>query len=393
MPLVRGRRRWIALGITVIVLGAGGTGAWALTRSAASTVSANLTLVAASTGDVQQTVTTTGTIEPARDSDLAFDTSGTVTSVAAVVGRKVTKGTVLATVGSSTQATAITTAAAGVTAAKQELASLSGASTTQIAAAEAQLGSARTTLAQAQDDLKATQLTAPFTGVVAAVGYAVGDTVGSASQGAASQGAASQGGTGTGTGGATTTTTTAGITLITTNAWVVNATVGSADLAGLRKGLQAVITPTGSATKVFGTIASLGIVATSSTSGNATFPVVIDVTGDPTGLYAGSSADVSLVVSQLSNVLSVPTQALHTVDGKTVVYKHVSGKRVTTAVTIGTSYGPTTQIKSGLASGDQVEVTFGAGRIGTRRPGTTGTGGGTGQPPAGFGGGFAGGNG
>ncbi len=167
--------------------------------------------------------------------------------------------------------------------------------------------------------------------------------------------------------------------------------MGSSDLAQLTKGLQAQITPSGSSTMIFGTIASLGIVATSTSGGSATFPVVIDVTGSPTGLYAGGTADVALIVKQVPNVLTVPTQAVRTVNGATVVYQQVGGKRVTTPVTIGASYGATTEIKTGLKEGDQVEVSFGR-PVGVRR---TGTGGnqppGGGPPGGGFGGGGAGG--
>ena len=35
---------------------------------------------------------------------------------------------------------------------------------------------------------------------------------------------------------------------------------------------------------------------------------MIDVTGNPTGLYAGASADVSIIVKQLNNVTEVPTE-------------------------------------------------------------------------------------
>ena len=363
----------MAAGVTVLVIAGGATGAWALTRSGTST-SPTTAVVTASVGTLQQTVTTTGTIEPAQDSDLTFSTGGTVTSVAASVGRKVAKGAVLATIDSSTQQTAVTTATAAVTAAEQELTAVASSSATQIAAANAQLASARTSLARAQDDLAATSLTAPFSGVVAAVDLAVGDSVGQSLGQSASGSTSSK------------------ITLITTNAWVVTAGVGSADLAQLKKGLQAVITPTGSTTRVFGTIASLGIVASSSTGGSATFPVVIDVTGSPAGLYAGSSADVSLIVAQLPDVLTIPTLAVHTVNGRTVVYQRISGKRVTTPVTVGTSYGASTEIRSGLKAGDQVEISFGGagGRL-TRRTGGGGTGNQNG-PPAGFtGGGFPGG--
>lgn len=379
---MRGKRRWVAIAVVVIVVGGGGTGAWALTQSGSSATSATTTLVAATTGDIQNSVSTTGTIEPAQDDVLTFSVSGTITSVPAAVGTRVTKGQVLATVDSTTLHTSVTTATAAVAAAEAQTTSVAAATATQQAAAAAQLAAANTGLATAQDNLAAASLTAPFSGVVASVGYTVGDSVGSGS-----------GAVGTGKSAASTSTI-SGITVITTDSWVVNATVGSSDLAKLTKGLQATITPSGATQNVFGTIASLGIVATASTGGSATFPVVIDVTGSPTGLFAGASADVTLLISQLSNVLTVPTLALHTVNGKTVVYQHVGGKRVTTTVVVGTAYGATTQILSGLTTGDEVEITFPGGGIG-RRSGTTNRRSGTttGTTGGGFGGGSFGGGG
>jgi multidrug efflux pump subunit AcrA (membrane-fusion protein) len=286
--------------------------------------------VAATTGTRQQAVSTTGTIEPAQQAVLAFTVPGTVTSVPAAVGQKVAKGSVLATVDRTSLQTTVTTAAAGVTAAEQQLASVAAGTAAQVTAAQAQLAAARSTLSQAQAALAAGYLTAPFSGVVAAVGLSAGDVVGS-SGGSARSGSSS--GT-TSNSSANSSSSTGSITLISTDKWVVNAEVGSADLASLRKGLQATVTPSGGAV-VFGTIASVGIVASASSGGTATFPVVVDVTGSPAGLYAGATADVSLIVKQIPNALTVPTAAVQNANGQTVVYRHVGGKRVASPVTLG----------------------------------------------------------
>ena len=90
--------------------------------------------------------------------------------------------------------------------------------------------------------------------------------------------------------------------------------------------------------------------------------MTITVTGSPTGLYAGGSANVAIIVKQLQNVLTVPTAAIHTVNGKTVVYVHTGGNRTTKTVTVGSTFGVTTQVIAGLKAGDQVEVTTIAGR-------------------------------
>jgi multidrug efflux pump subunit AcrA (membrane-fusion protein) len=376
----------VAVTAAVGLVAAAAAGSWAISRSSASASTTTTTnLVAATTSDLSQTVATTGTVQPKQRSDLSFSVSGTVTSVAASVGQKVSKGAVLATVDSTTLASTVTTATAAVTAAEQQLASVSGSTTIQIAAAQAQLAQAESQLAAARDNLAAASLTAPFSGVVASVGIAVGDSVGSSGSGG-SGGVAAGGQTG-GTSATTGSSTSSAITLISTSAWVVEASVGSADLAQLKKGMQAQIVPTGSRATVFGTVGSLGIVATSSTSGSATFPVVVDVTGSPTGLYAGGSASVTIVVKKVVGVLTVPTQAVLTENGKTVVHQMVGGKQVSTAVTVGTAYGPLTEIRSGLKAGDKVVVTF------ARFGGTGGTGGtgrartGTGTGTGGFGGG------
>ncbi|MCU1622957.1 MAG: HlyD family efflux transporter periplasmic adaptor subunit [Frankiales bacterium] len=360
----------------VVLAGGGGGVAYALAGSSSAAGTATTTTTTVTTGTVQATVTTTGTIEPKQNDALSFAVSGTVTSVAASVGQKVSKGAVLATVDSTMLQSAVTTAQAAVTAADQQVAAVAGSSATQVAAAQAQLASANTDLANAEASLASASLTAPFSGTVAAVTMAVGDVVGSGSTtGQKTSQSTSQ---------TSTTTTTDTITLISTDAWIVNASVGSSDLAQLKKGMQAQITPTGATQQVFGTVSSLGIVATSSGTGtSATFPVVIAVTGNPSGLYAGASATVNLVVKQLSNVLTVPTAAISTVNGQPVVYRIVSGQRTKTVVTLGDSYGPSTVVTKGLKDGDQVSVPL-ARPGGTRRPGTGGGGGGAGGGFGGF---------
>jgi multidrug efflux pump subunit AcrA (membrane-fusion protein) len=140
-------------------------------------------------------------------------------------------------------------------------------------------------------------------------------------------------------------------------------------------------------------VKSVGIVASSSSSGSASFPVTIAVTGSPKGLYAGGAADVSIIVKQVENVLTVPTNAVHTENGKTVVYQMVNGAQVSTPVTLGTTYGAATQIRSGLKAGDKVVGTSfrlggngNSGGTGTRQGGGTGGGGTNGfdGPPPGF---------
>jgi RND family efflux transporter MFP subunit len=347
----------------------GGVGAWTGTRSPSSDAVAP-TLVSATTSTIRQSVSATGTLEPAHRADLSFVVSGAVTSVPVAVGDRVKAGALLATVDSAGLKTAVTLAQANVTATQDQLTAQlnAGASTAQVASARAQLASAKSRLTDAKTALTAASMTAPIAGTVAQVSIAVGDKVGNA----ASSGAQ--------------------IVLISTTSWVVDASVGSQDLPQLKRGLQAEITPTGTTTKIFGTVKTVGIVASSSSSGSASFPVTIAVTGSPKGLYVGGAAAVSIIVKQVDNVLTVPTNALHTESGKTVVHQIVDGTQVSTSVTVGTTYGAVTQILSGIKTGDKVvAATF---RVGGNSPtGGTRARQGGGADGGGFGGGGFGGGG
>lgn len=164
------------------------------------------------------------------------------------------------------------------------------------------------------------------------------------------------------------------------------------EIGEIQIGDQATITPEGSSTNVYGQVASVSVMASQS-SGVASFPVVIDVTGSPSGLYPGATADVSIVVKELQNVLVVPTAAIRFSGGGTAVEVDQNGNYVTKAVTLGTASGGNTQVLSGLSASERVveQIVTPTGRFG----GTTGGGGRnfTGGGFPGFGGGGFGGGG
>jgi hypothetical protein len=92
--------------------------------------------------------------------------------------------------------------------------------------------------------------------------------------------------------------------------------------------------------------------------------VVINVTGDPSGLYAGASADVSIIVKQLNDVTEVPTAAIsYGSNGQATVTEVVNGAHVVKNVTTGAAENGETQITSGVQPGAKVlerEVKFNA---------------------------------
>jgi multidrug efflux pump subunit AcrA (membrane-fusion protein) len=185
--------------------------------------------------------------------------------------------------------------------------------------------------------------------------------------------------------------------VISTGSYLVNSTVDSTQVSQVAVGDQATITVSGSTSNIYGTVGSVGLLA-STTSGVSSFPVVIDVTGSPSGVYGGSSATVSIITEELQDVIVVPTTAIQYSGNNTNVQLDSDGKKVTRAVEIGAASGGETQVTSGLSVGDKIyvtEVTFRGGlgsssgsslfgRSGVGFGGGAGFGGGGG---AGFGGG------
>jgi multidrug efflux pump subunit AcrA (membrane-fusion protein) len=354
------------------------------------------TVVKVTTGTITETVPTSGTIEPASQANLNFAVSGAVTAVDVKAGQTVTSGQVLATVGTAALQDDLDGAQASVQAAEARLSSdeTSNASASQIDSDEAAVTSADSSLTTAQTNLSDASLTSTISGTVATVSLAVGQQVtgsGAGDNGAGAAAAAADSSSSSATGQ---------IVVVGTNSYLVTTTVDDTQIGEIAEGDQATVVPTGSTTTDFGTVSSIGLIGSSST-GVATFPAVISVTGTPTGLYAGATADVSIIVKQLTNVTEVPTAAIsYNSSGQATVTQVVAGKHVTTPVTLGEASAGETQIVSGLQAGDKVvnrTVTFKAPVGGAGGAGIFGgTGGGTGRFTGGGGlggGGFGGGGG
>jgi multidrug efflux pump subunit AcrA (membrane-fusion protein) len=359
------RRIWIVAAVVAfLLLGGAGIVVWRLTSSSTAGTTTERT-VEVTQQTIKQTVGSTGTLQPKRRADLSFSTSGTINSVRVSVGEHVVKGQRLAAIDTAALKADLDAAKADYQAAKDDLATAqddSSTTDTQLNAAKSKVAVQKSNLAQAKSTLASATLRAPFTGAIALVNVSVGDTVGSSS----GSGQGSSGSSGSGS---------AAITVISTGSYTVQASVDSADVGKIKKGMTADITVTGSNAVHRGTVSSVAVMATSSSgsgagstsngngagsnsgsAGSPTFAVSINLTGSQQNLYAGASATVSIVVQQRSNVLTVPTIAIRTVDGKTVVTKLVSGQGVQTEIGVGESFGGLTEVTRGLVAGDQVVI-------------------------------------
>lgn len=404
------KRRSLTVVVAFVVV-AGGTGIWFATRSSAAGPSITTTnkTESVATGTITQTVSSTGTIEPANQANLSFSVSGTVTGVDVTSGQAVTAGQTLATIDPTTLAASLALAQATVSSDQSKLATdqAAGASASQVAADQASVVSSQAQLTSAQASLAEATLTSTIAGTVASINLSVGQQVsgsGTSSSAGSNTGSGAGASTGSTTRGATSsaapsssssTSTSAQFVIISTGSYIVNATVDDTQVSQVVVGDQAVITPTGATTAAYGTVASIGLLATSS-SNVASFPVVINVTGSPSGLFGGATASVVITVKNLQNVVVVPTAAIHYSGNATTVNLVTNGSTASHPVTIGAASGGNTQIVSGLAVGDQVVVPivtikgFNGTAGGTRTGGFGGGGGGFG---GGGGGGFGGGGG
>jgi len=397
------RHRAVVVAVVVVVLaGAGGLAYWLTSGSSTPTgLVVTTTVVPVTTGTIQQTVASSGTIQPASQANLNFAVAGTVTAVNVKAGQTVTSGQVLATVDTTALSEQVSAAEAQLASANARLADdqASAASTTQIDSDQAAVTSAESSLSNAQTALGDASLTSTMSGTVASVSLTVGQQVTGTGSGGGGTGSGT--GSGTGTSGSTGTgSSTAQIVVIGTNSYIVNTTVDDTEIGQIADGDQADIVPTGSSTTDYGTVASISLIGSQS-SNVTTFPVVIDVTGNPAGLYAGSTAAVNIIVKQLNNVTEVPTAAIsYSSSGQATVTQVVNGAHVVKPVTVGAAQSGETQITSGVAAGDKVveqAISFRGtpggtggglfGGTGGRFGGTGGRFGGGGFPAGGIGGG------
>ena len=387
----------LAAGVAAVVVG-GGAGAWALTRE--DTAQAQAMQVQATSGTVKETVSAGGTVEAAETADLSFEVSGTVTKIYVAEGDTVKKGDPLARVDDTTLVAARTAAESALTAAQEQLDTdeSSGGSDVQIASDEAAVAAAEADLDSARQAVDDAVLRATIGGTVTAFDIAVGDVVGSSSGSSGTSSGGSGSSMGEDSGGASTdsstdSTSTGTVSIVSAGDHVVEATVSADDAASLKKGLQATVTVNGVDEEVFGTVATVGKVAETSSSGAAVFPVSITVTGERDDLYPGTSATAEITVKQREDVLTVTSAAITTDGDQAYVQKVVDGKTVKTKVTIGEVYGASTEITDGLAEGDTVEIEAftrpGGSRSGSQEGGQEGGFGGfggegeTGQMPGG----------
>jgi multidrug efflux pump subunit AcrA (membrane-fusion protein) len=228
--------------------------------------------------------------------------------------------------------------------AKSSLAALENGSTSssaQITMDASQVAIDQVNVAGAQAAVNAATLKAPSGGVVEAVNVSNGEQIASGGTGGASAGSSGVA--------------THAIVIITPGVFEVTGSVSDALVNEIAIGQTAEVVAAGSSNAVAGKVTQVAEQATV-TSGVATFPVTVVLSGSSPSLRPGMSASVSVVINQVVQVITVPTSAVHTTGAGSTVTLFVNGKPVPVAVTVGAADATRTQILSGVKVGDEVVI-------------------------------------
>lgn len=344
------RRTWIIVG-AALALVLGGTAVYVFgfaipgAQQGAEARSFEVTQQA-SVQTLEKSVTSSGTLTPLVNETVDFEGSGTVLTVDVAEGQTVEAGQLLATIDTLTLDAELLDAKATLASAQARLAdsksssSGSAADRAQIAADAAAVEVAQAGVASAQSALDGASLLSPVAGTITSIGIEVGETTGAAD----------------GMGASGDQTTTSAFTIVGTDSWRVDATVGESDVALIASGDVAHLT-TDDGTELEGTVTEVGMLP-STDSGAAEYPVTITVDGTAEGLFDGVAIDADIVYESRENVLTVPSAAVTTDDDgtSTVTIVGDDDARSTVTVEVGETVGDLTEILSGLEEGDEVLV-------------------------------------
>ncbi len=226
--------------------------------------------------------------------------------------------------------------------------------TDQVAVAQAQQA-----VTNAKDALTYTTLVSPVDGVVVAVNITPGL--------AAPSGAA---------------------VTIRSDALEVAASVTESDLPSLALGQEVTVTLAALSIDVTGTVARIDQAPASSSSGVVSYGILVTLADPPTGTVPGMSAEIAVTTASATNVLAVPSIALHgSADGS--YYVEVlsdSDQPQSVPVTVGLITSSLAEVTSGIDQGTAVVTGTASARTGTGVSTTTtrGLGGGGGLPGGGF---------
>jgi macrolide-specific efflux system membrane fusion protein len=372
--------------LAIVALAAVGLGAACVTLVGLPATAASTTQYltgAVTTGDVTDDVAATGTVATSASYGLSFgtpahlagataaastggSTTWTATKVDVKVGDTVKKGDVLATADTTDLHRQYDDATVALSSANIELTiaqeALDAATTTDVTrqatmnynkakTAVSDAKNARTELATA---VRLATLTAPIDGIVTSVGITAGFQAPSGDA-----------------------------VVIDATSFQITADVVESDLKAMAVGQAATISIGAVDATVQGKVTAIAPTTTGSTTGGVvSYPVTVSIDNPPATVRAGMTADVTITIDSVTNVLTVPAAALRgTAGAYTVLTLDATGTPVAQPVQVGLVTNTTAEIKGGLTAGQQVVTGVNTAQTTT----TTTTGGGAGGLGGGLG--------
>ncbi|MGE0066379.1 MAG: efflux RND transporter periplasmic adaptor subunit, partial [Solirubrobacterales bacterium] len=230
--------------------------------------------------------------------------------------------------------------------------------------AAATLRQAELSVESAEQEVSETTSRAPFTGTVASISGAVGETVsGEGSSGSSPSGGSSEatsgglalgggGGSSTGTGESSSS---AFIVLTQLDRLKMEISFSESDIGKVKVGQPATISISSmEGTELAGRVTKVDVLPSEGSSGGVVeYPATILLTQRAEGLRAGMSASAEVVVEQVSDAITVPNEAVTSGPSKTVTVAE-DGKEVQKTVETGLVGDETTEVLSGLKAGETV---------------------------------------
>jgi len=383
-------RRWLKWIVLLLVVAAGG-GSWFYFNQPTKAVAPTTTSV--SKGSIEETVLASGTIEASSLVSVGAQVSGTIKTLDVSLGQDVKAGDVIAVIDSLNQENAVKKAEAALANVeaqrKQQQATLDQAKVSltraqslnpqklvsdadlqsaelavataeaQLEALDAQIQTAQLSVDSAKLDLSRTQITAPMDGTIVAVAVEVGQTV-----------------------NATNSTPTI-VKIANLDNMVVKAEISEADVPRVEPGQRVYFTILGDPdTKIDATLRdiepapdSISDESGSSSSSSAIYyNGLFDVPNPDHKLRISMTAQVTIVLAEARDVLTLPVTALGPKGpdgGYMVRVLEADGKIVPKRIEVGLNNKVNVEIKSGLSEGDRVVTSTRSGGTGSGSATTT----------------------
>ncbi|MHB8600124.1 MAG: efflux RND transporter periplasmic adaptor subunit [Ktedonobacteraceae bacterium] len=291
VPPRRRRRVWlIAVCVLLLLILVGGGIFFYMQRTNSSQV--QYTTVPVTTGNLTQTVSSSGPLQARAEYDMNFSASGQVSAIDVHVGQQVKAGQVLAKLNAPNLQIAVEQAQLTVNNAQEtyNTAVSNGDAQTTIDADNNQLQNAELQLQTAQNNQAAATMTAPANAVVATINGVVGQTAGS------------------GSGSSSSTSTSSFMVLLDTSGFTITAAVNEADIGNVQVNQPVRFTITAYPSQTFrATVTSISMVGTT-TSGVVSYPVTLAVDMSSVGtahLFPGMTATASITTAQRIGALLV----------------------------------------------------------------------------------------